>query len=84
MSSFVKFTRKNSHELNASNDDNYEKVIKLAFQYKRKTLRNNFKGVLDDSDFSSLDIDPKMRAETLSVDNFVNIENYLSQRKLSF
>jgi hypothetical protein len=25
-----------------------------------------------------------MRAETLSVDNFVNIENYLSQRKLSF
>jgi 16S rRNA (adenine1518-N6/adenine1519-N6)-dimethyltransferase len=84
MSSFVKFTRKNSHELNASNDDNYEKVIKLAFQYKRKTLRNNFKGVLDDSDFSTLDIDPKMRAETLSVDNFVNIENYLSQRKLSF
>jgi 16S rRNA (adenine1518-N6/adenine1519-N6)-dimethyltransferase len=84
MSSFVKFTRKNSHELNASNDDNYEKVIKLAFQYKRKTLKNNFKGVLDDSDFSSLDIDPKMRAETLSVDNFVNIENYLSQRKLSF
>jgi len=84
ISSFVKFTRKNSHELNASNDDNYEKVIKLAFQYKRKTLRNNFKGVLDDSDFSSLDIDPKMRAETLSVDNFVNIENYLSQRKLSF
>ena len=84
MSSFVKFTRKNAHELNASNDDNYEKVIKLAFQYKRKTLRNNFKGVLDDSDFSSLDIDPKMRAETLSVDNFVNIENYLSQRKLSF
>ena len=84
MSSFVKFTRKNSHELNASNDDNYEKVIKLAFQYKRKTLRNNFKGVLDDSDFSSLDINPKMRAETLSVDNFVNIENYLSQRKLSF
>ena len=83
-SSFVKFTRKNLQDLNAINDDNYERVIKLAFQYKRKTLKNNFKGILDDSDFSSLDIDPKMRAETLSVVNFVNIENYLSQRKLSF
>ena len=83
-SSFVKFTRKNLQDLNAINDDNYERVIKLAFQYKRKTLKNNFKGILDDSDFLSLDIDSKMRAETLSVDNFVNIENYLSQRKLSF
>jgi hypothetical protein len=25
-----------------------------------------------------------LRAETLSVDNFINIENYLSLRKLSF
>jgi len=84
ISSFVKFTRKNLQDLNAINDDNYERVIKLAFQYKRKTLKNNFKGILDDSDFLSLDIDSKMRAETLSVGNFVNIENYLSQRKLSF
>ena len=83
-SSFVKFTRKNLKDLNALNDDNYEKVIKLAFQHRRKTLKNNFKGVLNDSDFSSLGIDSKMRAETLSVTNFINIENYLSQRKLSF
>ena len=83
-SSFVKFTRKNLQDLNAISDDNYEKVIKLAFQYKRKTLKNNFKGILNETDFSSLNIDPKMRAETISVDNFVNIENYLSQRKLSF
>ena len=83
-SSFVKFTRKNLQDLNAINDDNYERVIKLAFQYKRKTLKNNLKGILDDADFSILDIDSSMRAETISVDNFVNIENYLSQRKLSF
>ena len=83
-SSFVKFTRKNIKDLNALNDDNYEKIIKLAFQHKRKTLKNNFKGILDDSDFSILGIDPKVRAETLSIDNFINIENYLDQRKLSF
>ena len=83
-SSFVKLTRKKLQSLNALNDDNYEKVVKLAFQHKRKTLKNNFKGILEDSDFIKMDIDPKMRAETLSVDNFINIENYLSLRKLSF
>ena len=84
MSSFVKFTRRNASDLKVLNDDNYEKIIKLAFQHKRKNLKNNFKEVLDDFDFLALDIDSKMRAENLSVDNFVSIENYLTQRKLSF
>ena len=43
-SSFVKFSKKNSQNLTALNIDNYERVIKLAFQQKRKTLKNNFKG----------------------------------------
>ena len=84
MSSFVKFTRRNASDLKVLNDNNYEKIIKLAFQHKRKNLKNNFKEVLDDFDFLALDIDSKMRAENLSVDNFVSIENYLTQRKLSF
>jgi 16S rRNA (adenine1518-N6/adenine1519-N6)-dimethyltransferase len=84
VSSFVKFTRRNPKELNALNDNNYEKVIKLAFQQKRKTLKNNFKGILKDSDFLNLNIDPNIRAENLLVKNFINIENYLSQKKLSF
>ncbi len=83
-SSFVRFTRRNPEELNALNDDNYERVIKLAFQQKRKTLKNNFKGILDDTDFLNLSIDPSIRAETLSVHKFISIENYLTQRKLSF
>ena len=83
-SSFVRFTRRNPEELNALNNDNYERVIKLAFQQKRKTLKNNFKGILDDNDFLNLSIDPSIRAETLSVHKFISIENYLTQRKLSF
>jgi len=83
-SSFVRFTRRNPKELNALNDANYERVIKLAFQQKRKTLKNNFKGILDDTDFLNLSIDPSIRAETLSVRKFISIENYLTQRKLSF
>ncbi len=84
MSTFVKFTPKKLSELNALNQENYEKVVKIAFQYKRKNLKNNFKGVLNESDFLKLNLDSKIRAETLSVENFINIENYLSRKKLSF
>ena len=84
MSTFVKFTPKKLSELNALSQENYEKVVKIAFQYKRKNLKNNFKGVLNESDFLKLNLDSKIRAETLSVENFINIENYLSRKKLSF
>ena len=48
-------------------------VVTQAFSQRRKTLRNNFKGVLEDSDFEALQIDPSARAETLSIDDFVAI-----------
>ena len=49
------------------------RVVTQAFSQRRKTLRNNFKGTLDDSDFERLQIDPSARAETLSIDDFVAI-----------
>ena len=53
------------------------KVVTQAFAQRRKTLRNNFKDVLEDSDFESLHIDPSARAETLSIDDFIAITNRL-------
>ena len=49
------------------------RVVTQAFSQRRKTLRNNFKGTLDDSDFEALQIDPSARAETLSLNDFVAI-----------
>ena len=53
------------------------KVVTQAFAQRRKTLRNNFKDVLEDSDFEALLIDPSARAETLSIDDFIAITNRL-------
>ena len=53
------------------------KVVTQAFAQRRKTLRNNFKGVLGDSDFEALHIDPSARAETLSIEDFIAISNRL-------
>ena len=52
-------------------------VVTQAFSQRRKTLRNNFKGALEGSDFDALQIDPSARAETLSIDNFVAMTLHL-------
>ena len=47
------------------------RVVTLAFSQRRKTLRNNFKNIFDDSALLALGIDPAARAETLSLTDFV-------------
>lgn len=54
-----------------------EKLVSQAFGQKRKTLRNNLKGWLDDAALEALGIDPSARAETLSVAQFVAMANAL-------
>ena len=61
---------------------NFKKVIKTAFQFKRKTLKNNFKDILDEGNFNSIGINPNKRAEMLGIDDFVNIENYIYDHKI--
>ena len=55
-----------------------QKTTRLAFANKRKTLRNNLKGYLDDSGFELLGIDPGARAETLSVATFMHLAEHLN------
>ena len=56
------------------------KVVTQAFSQRRKTLRNNFKGVLTDADFEVIDIEPTCRAETLSISDFVAIAECQKQQ----
>jgi 16S rRNA (adenine1518-N6/adenine1519-N6)-dimethyltransferase len=58
----------------------FAKVVLAAFGQRRKTLRNTLKGLLDDAGFAYLNIDSQLRAENLSVENFVNIANFLSAK----
>ena len=55
----------------------FAKVVMAAFGQRRKTLRNTLKGLLDDDGFSALNISSQLRAENLSVAQFVAISNYL-------
>ena len=48
-------------------------LVQHAFSQRRKTLRNNLKGIVDESAIDALGIDPSCRAETLSLDQLVDL-----------
>lgn len=54
-------------------------ICKQAFQQKRKTLRNNLKKVINETDIAGLDINPSDRAESLSLEDFIKLANKYSQ-----
>lgn len=58
-----------------------EDMVRTGFQQRRKTLRNNYKGVLDNDDFAALNIDPALRPERLDVEDFVRITNYVLKKE---
>ncbi|MBR7887496.1 16S rRNA (adenine(1518)-N(6)/adenine(1519)-N(6))-dimethyltransferase RsmA [Marinomonas sp. A79] len=58
-----------------------EDMVRVGFQQRRKTLRNNYKGVLDNDDFAALSIDPTLRPERLDVEDFVRITNYVLKKE---
>ena len=48
-------------------------LVKAAFSQRRKTLRNNLKGIIDSKQLEALGVDPGARAETLELATFIMI-----------
>ena len=61
--------------------DTLRKVVMQAFAQRRKTLRNNLKGLLDADIIQGCGIDPGRRAETLSLEEFAALANAVSPTK---
>jgi 16S rRNA (adenine1518-N6/adenine1519-N6)-dimethyltransferase len=57
------------------NEPQLRALVKAAFAHRRKTLRNNLKGIIDSTQLEALDIDPGARAETLQLTQFIEITN---------
>jgi len=62
----------------AKNEFLLVKIVTAAFGQRRKTLRNTLKEYLDDASFNAVGIDSGLRAENLSVEQFVSIANFLA------
>ena len=58
-----------------------ETVVRTAFNQRRKTLRNNLKPLLSGDEIEALGIDPGLRPERLALADFIQISDYLSDKK---
>ena len=59
--------------------DRLRNTVQAAFAKRRKTLRNNLKGLASDAQLEALHIDPGARAETLELTDFIAIANRLHE-----
>ena len=55
-----------------------EQVVAQAFSQRRKTLRNNLRGLLEPADFEALGIDAGLRPENLTVQQFCALADHLA------
>lgn len=58
----------------------FASIVTSGFSTRRKTLRNALRSHLEDADFAALGIDPLLRAENLSVADFVRLANHVVAR----
>lgn len=56
-----------------------ERLVNVAFQQRRKTLRNGLKQLLSTEQIDQLDINTKMRPENLSLPEFVSLSNTINK-----
>jgi 16S rRNA (adenine1518-N6/adenine1519-N6)-dimethyltransferase len=61
--------------------DDFSKIVNFSFTQRRKTLRNILKGKLEISQIEALGIEPTIRPERLSLEDFVKIANTLTTLK---
>ena len=63
----------------ANKEKLFASIVAASFSQRRKTLRNTLQNFLNLKDFETLQIEPGLRAENLSVSQFVAITNHLSR-----
>lgn len=61
----------------AKNYKNFAHIVNVAFQHRRKTLKNALGDLVPPAVYAALAIDPIRRPETLSLTEFVNLSNAL-------
>ena len=64
--------------LNVEEVPHFSRFITQAFSQRRKTLRNNLKGLVDETIFLNAHIDQSARPETLSLHDFLRLFRKLS------
>ena len=69
------------HRIGQAQDfEQFAALVKKAFHQRRKTIRNNLKGLADDDDLQAAGISPQERAEHIAPEKYVALANLLAQK----
>ncbi len=76
-SAIVKLTplKQSTHQLDSP--EHLTNLLRQAFGQRRKTIRNNLSGLISAEELEVLGINPSLRPENLSLDDYVKICKYL-------
>jgi len=59
----------------------FSSIVAQSFSQRRKTLRNNLKTILSNEEINQLGINPSARSETLTVEEFASLANFVYQKQ---
>jgi 16S rRNA (adenine1518-N6/adenine1519-N6)-dimethyltransferase len=76
-SGVIKLSRNKTEKLDC-NEELFFKVVKTGFNYRRKTLKNALSNIWNSNDFPKNEIF-KLRAEQLSVNEFIELTNLIDK-----
>ncbi len=79
-SAIVRLVPHQQKPVTANNPETLDKVVISAFGQRRKTLRNSLGKLLSEDEILSLQIEPSVRAEQLSVAQFVALANLVDEK----
>ncbi len=82
-SSLLKFKFKKNIK-NVRDENLLKELIKKCFNQRRKTIKNNLKKLIPDIEQILLlnKINPKKRPEELNYNNYINVTNYIYEKKI--
>ena len=78
-SALVRLSPYETIKVAASDVSLFGRVVRAAFSQRRKTIANSLKGLISSGQMESISLDPGLRAERLSVADFVAISNRITE-----
>ena len=80
MSAIVRLVPHQHAPVEVNDMEKLNRVVTQAFSQRRKTLRNSLKKLIDEDAIIALNIDPALRAEAQSLNDFAKLSNILQEK----
>jgi 16S rRNA (adenine1518-N6/adenine1519-N6)-dimethyltransferase len=82
-STFVRLIPHDRPPVEVADQARFGALVKQAFAQRRKTLRNNLRGLLDEADIVAAGLDPGQRPQTVTLEQFAILAGRLEKKRLN-